>query len=259
MIEKMREPQIHSTAKIGDDVEIGDWSVIGPYAEIDGKVKIGRESYIQAHTIIGGGRKELGSLETGDFFYMGIRSMVNIADNVTIGDEVALGMDTKIFTHGSYLSEWDGFPTQYGPVRIGNRVWIPYAIIFPNVTIGDDVIVTAMSVVSRDIESGIMVGGVPLRAIGKSKGNYSYKDLMNIRLRLMREIFYEAKEIYNVKEKIFYADGGVLVVGKTTFNLQKRTISGPATKGTERVKDLLRRRGIRFKYYNNGGEYREWD
>ena len=30
----------------------------------------------------------------------------------------------KIYTHGAWLSELDGFPVKFSPVRIGNHVWI---------------------------------------------------------------------------------------------------------------------------------------
>jgi hypothetical protein len=46
---------------------------------------------------------------------------------------------------------------------------------------------------------------------------------------------------------------------KTTFQSPERVIEGPANKSTDRMKDLLRRHGIRFKFYNDGESYKEWD
>ena len=50
------------------------------------------------------------------------------------------------------------------PVRIGRNVWIGGgAIILPGVTVGDDVIIGAGSVVTRDVPSGATVAGNPAR------------------------------------------------------------------------------------------------
>lgn len=51
------------------------------------------------------------------------------------------------------------------PVRIGRNVWIGGgAILLPGVTVGDDAIIGAGSVVTRDVASGATVAGNPARA-----------------------------------------------------------------------------------------------
>ncbi len=53
------------------------------------------------------------------------------------------------------------------PVRIGNHVWIGGgALLLPGVTIGDDAIIGAGSVVTRDVPGGGRVAGNPARPIG---------------------------------------------------------------------------------------------
>jgi maltose O-acetyltransferase len=55
------------------------------------------------------------------------------------------------------------------PVRIGSNVWIGgAAIILPGITIGDDAVIGAGSVVTRDVATGITVAGNPARAVGQS-------------------------------------------------------------------------------------------
>lgn len=54
---------------------------------------------------------------------------------------------------------------EYGrPVRIGLNVWIGGgAIVLPGVTVGDDALVGAGSVVTRDVPAGATVMGNPAR------------------------------------------------------------------------------------------------
>jgi len=54
------------------------------------------------------------------------------------------------------------------PVRIGRHVWIGGgAIILPGVSIGDDAVVGAGSVVTRDVAPGATVAGNPARAVSR--------------------------------------------------------------------------------------------
>lgn len=58
---------------------------------------------------------------------------------------------------------------EYGrPIRIGANVWIGGgALILPGVTIGDDAIVGAGSVVTRDVPAGATVAGNPARPLAR--------------------------------------------------------------------------------------------
>lgn len=54
----------------------------------------------------------------------------------------------------------------FGPIKIGNNVHIGWdAIIMPNVTIGDNCIIGAGAVVTKDIPSNSVAVGVPARVI----------------------------------------------------------------------------------------------
>jgi maltose O-acetyltransferase len=57
------------------------------------------------------------------------------------------------------------------PIAIGGNVWIGGgAIILPGVTIGDDAIIGAGSIVTRDVPAGATVAGNPARVLPKSRG-----------------------------------------------------------------------------------------
>ena len=256
-IELGRDVVIHPSARLlAKSIKIGDFSKIGENVIISGgDIEIGREAWITTGVLIGGGRSEMGALKTGDFLHLGKGSMVNTAHEVEIGHEVGIGMEGKVFTHGAYLSENDGFPYQEGPVKIGSNVWLPYAIVNPNVTIGDNVVVAAMSLVNRDLPAGCLAAGIPVKilkenAYPREVGTREKKDVLD---RIIKEAqFYGiAADMDNEATEI--------AVEKTLFDLPARKIEGPATKETDRVKDLLRRHGIRFRFYNDGERYRPWD
>jgi carbonic anhydrase/acetyltransferase-like protein (isoleucine patch superfamily) len=55
----------------------------------------------------------------------------------------------------------------FGKIKIGSNVYIGnYALILPGVTVQDDVIIGAGSVVTKSIPSGSIVGGNPAKIIG---------------------------------------------------------------------------------------------
>lgn len=62
------------------------------------------------------------------------------------------------------------------PITIGNRVWIGgNSVVLPGITIGDDVIVAAGSVVTKDVPSNWIVGGNPARKIREiTQGDKEY-------------------------------------------------------------------------------------
>jgi maltose O-acetyltransferase len=89
--------------------------------------------------------------------------------------EVAIGEGTQIGPAVQiYAADHPRNPTQrragfeFGrPVRIGCNVWIGGgAIILPGIVVGDDAIVGAGSVVTRDVPAGATVTGNPARQVG---------------------------------------------------------------------------------------------
>ena len=93
-----------------------------------------------------------------------------ILDNggVTIGDDVMFGPNVSLYTVGHPLDAqlrkegWE----QAEPIHIGNNVWIGgSAVVLGGVSIGDNCVIAAGSVVSKDIPANSLAAGVPCRVI----------------------------------------------------------------------------------------------
>ena len=87
---------------------------------------------------------------------------------VYIGNHVMIGPNTLITTVGHPLSPKArrGYMAKAAPVRIGNDVWIGGNVtILPGVTIGNNVVVAAGAVVTKDVPDNSLIGGVPARLI----------------------------------------------------------------------------------------------
>jgi maltose O-acetyltransferase len=102
--------------------------------------------------------------------HVGARVFVNfgcvILDvaRVEIGDDSRIGPNVQIYTaeHPRDPAVRRGGLESGRPVRIGANVWIGGgAIILPGVTIGDDAVVGAGSVVTHDVPAGAAVAGNP--------------------------------------------------------------------------------------------------
>ncbi len=229
---------------------IGDRSIIRSGARIEGtSIILGAESYLDHGAWIGGGScfDSQAYLMAGDWLHMGWNSHLNTARGIDIGHELGLGVESKVFTHGAYLAIDDGFPVQWGSVKIGDCVWLPHAWVNPNVTIGNNVVVAAMSLVNKNLPSGCIAGGIPAKII-KEK---AYPKIM------------EYEEVDKLITKALLGTGGkvnngVVYKGKTCFNITERIIDGPVTEDTEKIKNQLRRNGIRFRYTAKEGKYVSW-
>jgi maltose O-acetyltransferase len=92
--------------------------------------------------------------------------------SVSIGAKTQIGPNVQIYTADhprDPASRSAGL--EFGrPVQIGGNVWIGgAAIILPGLSIGDNAIVGAGSVVTRNVPAGATVAGNPARIVGASR------------------------------------------------------------------------------------------
>lgn len=121
-------------------------------------------------------------MHVGKNFYANFNLTVVDDTDIFIGDSVMIAPNVVIATGAHPICpELRERVYQYNlPVHIGNRVWIGAgAIVLPGVTIGDDTVIGAGSVVTKDIPSGVVAVGNPcrvLRPISQRDDEYYYRD-----------------------------------------------------------------------------------
>ncbi len=277
-----KHPRIGADCQFGervriecDELEIGPRTVIGDDCILIGrKIRIGTECWLANHVQIGGGscREAYSELSMGDLCHVGEHAFINTARKVVMGDEVGIGMHSRLFTHGAYLSELDGFPVKFAPISIGSRVWMPQATVLPGVRIGDDCVIAAGSVLIHAVPSGCLAGGVPAKVIREN----AYPAVLSIeekkaKLEALLQDFRAICADHGFGFELEPAASGFLLnrvllsLGpppacecKTVFNLAAKSASGEAGAFSELLKNELRRHGIRLRSYADGGKYVSW-
>ena len=87
---------------------------------------------------------------------------------VTIGDGCQIGHNVVFATLNHGLQPEERGITYPAPIVLGKNVWVgSNSTILQGVTIGDNAVIAAGAVVTKDVEPGTIVGGVPARFIKK--------------------------------------------------------------------------------------------
>lgn len=85
---------------------------------------------------------------------------------ITLGDGCQIGHGVVFATLNHGLAPEDRQTTYPAPIVLGRNVWVgANATILQGVTIGDNAVVAADAVVTKDVAANTVVGGVPARLI----------------------------------------------------------------------------------------------
>jgi maltose O-acetyltransferase len=106
-------------------------------------------------------------LAIGERVFIGGGTLLDpdFAHLISIGDDTTVSVGVVVLAHDASTRRSLGY-SRVAPVAIGARVFVgARAVILPGVTIGDDSIVGAGGVVTRDIDAGMVVAGNPARVI----------------------------------------------------------------------------------------------
>ena len=259
--------EIHDSVTIGNNVSIHCENIkIGKFSKIGNNIKItcknldiGEFLFMADGVEIGrgGSANPNSNVKIGNHVGIFERTIINPSDSVEIGDDVGIGAEVMIWTHGAWLDVTQGFPADFGPVKIGNNVWLPArCIVLPNVEIGDNVVIGIGSIVNRNISSGSLAMGSPCKVI---KENYYPKDLDKNRLEKIVwniiEDWCKLKDSKNITNVSFEYDKdrnsitlkqGNTEIWYTYYNVKVKTMVGLSNEVSEDFRDYLRRRGIKI-------------
>ena len=108
------------------------------------------------------------NIEIGENFYMNVNGVILDGAPVIFGNNVFVGPSCGFYTAGHPLqAEPRNRGLEYAyPIRVGNNVWIGAQVcVLPGVTIGDNCVIGAGSVVTRNIPPFSLAVGNPCRVI----------------------------------------------------------------------------------------------
>ena len=254
---------IHESVEIGDNVQIHCNSIkIGKFGKIGHDVKINCKNFEAGSWLFlwdgvevgrGGCTGPNSNVKIGNHVGIFENTIINPNSSVEIGDNTGIGAEVMIWTHGAWLDITQGFPSDFGPVKIGKNVWLPArSIVLPNVTIGDNVVIGINSIVNRSLPDGCLAAGLPCKII---KENMYPKKLDDEQITEMVEsIISDWLELIKYKGvtrtvKISYENSKIILnqgYEQTIYNIRDKTIEGEVNIVSEDLRDYLRRRGIKI-------------
>ncbi len=110
------------------------------------------------------------NISIGNDVYINFGCVILDCGQVRIGDNTLIGPNVGLFSgnHTTDAEERAAGGLIPKPITIGARVWLCGNVtVVPGVTIGDDTIIGAGSVVTKDIPSGVIAAGNPCKVLRK--------------------------------------------------------------------------------------------
>jgi len=112
------------------------------------------------------------NLTVGAHCYIGREFFLDLQDRVVIGDNVTISHQVSIYTHtdaGNSPLAGKAIPTSQAPVTIGKGAYIGSRVtILEGVSIGENAVIGAGSLVHKSVNADDRVAGVPARSIVRS-------------------------------------------------------------------------------------------
>jgi acetyltransferase-like isoleucine patch superfamily enzyme len=177
--------QLVTQAALGDRVRVGRNAWFVNNRNDLSALSIGNESVLRGCLRVERFRKA--TLQIGDRCYLGDDTIISCAVEIRIGSYVLIAHGTEIYDNDSHpvdpaerrrdidliLGKDEGprpeIPAK--PVVIGDNVWIgSHCKIMKGVSIGDDAVVAAGSIVTQDIPAGGIAAGNTAKLVGSVPG-----------------------------------------------------------------------------------------
>jgi carbonic anhydrase/acetyltransferase-like protein (isoleucine patch superfamily) len=204
-----------------------------------------------------GGNKNPDSIITiGDHVGIFENTVINVNSPVTIGNDVGIGAEVMLWTHGAWLNPLHGFPCDFGPINIGDNVWLPArSIMLPNTSIGNDTVIGIGSIITKNIPSGCLAAGTPCKVLRTNCypkildssekiqlietiiNEWLTKITLHKNIKTINSITYDnVLDIIELKQDSYI----------TKYHVDTKFIEGHEDDVTEDLRDYLRRHGIKY-------------
>jgi acetyltransferase-like isoleucine patch superfamily enzyme len=194
-------------------------SISGPNIEIGKCATIIGEADRRVSIAVWGREPGQGCIKIGDYALISPGVRISASDEITIGDSVMIANEAYITD-----ADWHGIYDRahrndsITPVSIGNNVWLgDRCAVLKGVTIGDNSIVAANAVVTKDVQENVIVAGNPARVV---------KQLDPDQETFTRADFFADPE----KQEEFFDGVDKFTLAQNTFMDWLRTIGFPSTK-----------------------------
>ncbi len=236
---------------VGDSLDIGSNTVIHDRNEITGRsVAIGEYGYWESDIVVGqGGAFGPDSrLRVGAYSMICDRVILNLSEHIDIGSFVGIGNEVNIWTHGAFLPVTEGFPAAFGPVEIGDKVWLPSrSIVLPNRKIGNNVVIGIASLVNRDIPDGALAAGAPIRIIDENRYPSGDTEAISNEIAAAVDAYHSLADYKKIESDVAYdPNKRVITCNAVVFDLDRMVVQGALGPIEQDFRDYLRRRGIKF-------------
>jgi acetyltransferase-like isoleucine patch superfamily enzyme len=169
--------RIGARSLIGEGVRVlvADRFEVGVAARISHDVEITCRSFEAGELlffgdglIVGGGghMESTAHVKLGNRVALGSHCMLNANRAIQLDDQVGSGDYLSLWTHGFHFghSVLDGYGTIYEPIHIERNVWLAHHVtVLPGVSIGENTIIGACSVVNKTLPANVVAAGVPAK------------------------------------------------------------------------------------------------
>jgi acetyltransferase-like isoleucine patch superfamily enzyme len=162
-------PWLHALFALRGCTQVGAWPRLWGHVRIEnrGEIRLGERIRIRAVPWA----TELASIEggrllIGDGTFINAGTSICAAELVSIGNRCHLGPRVLIMDTDFHVVGGSNAQARPKPIVIDDLVWIGAGVtVLKGVHIGQAASIAAGSVVTRDVEPGTVVGGVPARLI----------------------------------------------------------------------------------------------
>lgn len=177
------------------EIKFGNYISISMLTNIrTGSIFIDNDTEIMDHVRIGGIHTQNSKLTIGKRVGIFPYAYINPSYEIILEDGVGIGGSSHLFTHGAWMSVYDGYPIKYAPITLKKNVWLGWRVtILPGVTVGENSVLQADTLVVKNVPANSIVTGNP----AKIRNLYVFKYSIERKYKIIQDIMKDFVEYMN--------------------------------------------------------------